>query len=163
MSGERYRFRVNPTLGEIEIEGTEEFVDRYWNELHSLVARVPVQHDEVEASEPSAAPIPAASQSDGVPETFGEYFNLFEDLSGTDEVLVAGYYHQMAVSEEDVFTTNEANELLKEQRVKVANASQSVQRNLSAKKVFKIGRAYRVSRQGEEYIRGLLDGVDGSA
>ena len=66
-------------------------------------------------------------------------------------MLLAGRFAQL-LSEDNSFSTKESNSLLLEQSVKVGNPSQCMTNNLKAKRVFKIGDRYRVSRPGEEYL-----------
>ena len=162
MTDARYRLRVIPATGEFEIEGTEEFVEKYWDELQSLITSAP-RSPEKEASPPSVVPPLEANGQSALPESFGEHLNRFDKLTDVDKVLVAGHFQQ-AVSTENVFTTKEANDLLIEQGVRVTNASECVRRNVTGKRVFKVaGRKYRVSQQGDKYIKELLEQAGPSA
>ncbi len=155
MAVERYRLRVNPATGEFEIEGSQEFVEKYWDELRPLIARSPVPPD---AKDVPLPPVASSSQSNGggaFPKTFGEYLNQFGKLNGADQMLVAGRFQQ-ATNKDDTFTTNEAGSLLAEQGVKLSNPSQANRANVKGKKTFKVkGRSFRVSPQGTEYIEQL--------
>jgi hypothetical protein len=70
-------------------------------------------------------------------------------------MLLAGAFAQSA-SDDNAFTTGEANQLLIEQGIKVGNPSQCMTNNLKAKRVFKVpGNKYRVSKQGHEHLQKL--------
>ncbi|MXY88579.1 MAG: hypothetical protein F4Y92_06960 [Dehalococcoidia bacterium] len=155
MTVERYRVRVNPATGEFEIEGSEEFVEKYWDVLQPLVTREPGPVHDV-ASQPPKAPVPEPSGRVTVPESFGEYWSRFGKLTDVDKALVAGHFVQEK-SDDDLFSTRELNKLLRGQGVKVSNPSQAVSANLSAKKVFKEGKGFRVSEEGEERVRELIE------
>ena len=157
MTDARYRLHVIPATGEFEIEGSEEFVEKYWEELQSLINSAPAPSEPQTSASPPAVPAPKPNGQDRLPQTFGEYLNLFSALTGVDQVLVAGHFQQ-ATNSERVFTTKEANDLLKEQSVKVSNASECVRQNVQGKKVFKVtARKYRISQPGEKYIKELLE------
>ncbi len=151
------RVRIKTGQGEIEIEGTEafvrEFVDTFDGLLESLKMR------------PEPAPIPdgqsledkvPVGQRADVPEVFGEYYQRFpSSISDIDRMLVASYFVQCHDSESS-FKTRAANQLLKGQGVKVANASECVRNSIRAKRVFALPQGkYRVSQAGVDYIKQL--------
>ncbi len=91
-----------------------------------------------------------------MPETFGEYLNQFKKgINQEEQMLVAGYYVQRT-SDGNSYTTKEANDLLKEQSIKVGNASQAVADSKAAKRVFALKRGkFRVSQPGVDHINSL--------
>jgi hypothetical protein len=46
--------------------------------------------------------------------------------------------------------------MLIEQGIKLSNPSQSMADNLKAKRVFKVGKNWKISKSGEDYLRTLL-------
>jgi hypothetical protein len=71
------------------------------------------------------------------------------------QILVAGQYAAMAHGDQ-TFPTAEASRLLVEQGIKLTNPAQSMTNNLKAKRVFKQGKGYKISREGTERINQLL-------
>jgi hypothetical protein len=89
------------------------------------------------------------------PTDFGELLlRLPNGVTATDQMLVAGYFAQRQ-NPDNVFATRDASGLLLEQGVKVGNPSQCMTNNLKAKRVFKVGTSYRVSRTGIDYANEL--------
>ena len=76
-------------------------------------------------------------------------------MTGTDQILVAGHYAAMNNAQQ-TFVTAEANKLLVEQSIKLANPSQSLKNNLNSKKVFKVGSRFKLSRDGIDRVNELL-------
>jgi|SRR5690625_2730769 len=163
---ENAKIKINITTGEIEISGSEEFVTSHINNVDELISLFPkiksrVNHnvaDNTSAETPSEA-IPSSSEQD-TPELFGEWFHSFEeDLSETDQALIAGYFIQQQ-SEENEFKTREVTDLLKEHGIVLSNTSLSLSRLKDKKSIFqtrKIGKTkyYRVSRTGESELEEL--------
>lgn len=153
------RIRIKIKAGELEIEGTESFVREHLEKYEDLIesfkeaqTETDIPQTETEVQEVSSA------MKDRLPETFGEYFHGFrKSISDIDKILIAGYFVQ-SKSPDSSFTTASANKLLLEQGVKLPNASQSVTRNKSSKKIFTVqGGKFRVSDQGIDYLRGLKE------
>lgn len=162
MEDKTARIRVNFSIGEIEIEGTEAFVREYVDEFEDLFecwrkqpkfGPAPQETAVTEQSPPSA-------KAD-MPETFGEYLHKYPgSITDTDRVLIAAHFIQCQVPEQ-CFTAREANELLTEQGIKVANVSSYVARLRKAKRVFVVSKEgkgkNRVSSSGIDYINQLLE------
>jgi hypothetical protein len=70
-------------------------------------------------------------------------------------MLVAGWYVQQA-SADKTFSTGDANQLLLGQGIKLSNPSQSLKNAIGAKRVFKVGKGYKVSKTGEEHLKTLM-------
>jgi hypothetical protein len=64
-------------------------------------------------------------------------------------MLVAGWFTQEH-SEDRLFSTRQANELLKEQGIKVGNPSQTIANLQTAKLIFREKGKYRIARLGQE-------------
>jgi hypothetical protein len=105
-------------------------------------------------SQRAAANQPTGQQD--LPELFGEYFAEFRsDVTDVDKVLIAASFVQARDSDR-VFSTKAANQLLLDQNIKVANASENVRRLTQTKRVFLVadGR-FRVSATGLEHLKTL--------
>ena len=91
------------------------------------------------------------------PAVFGEHLNQFpRSVTGVDKMLIAAHYVQ-ANDPDNMFTTRLANDLLKAQGVKVANATDCVKKSMKTKRVFAIEKGkYRVSKLGLEHLENLL-------
>jgi hypothetical protein len=146
-----HRIHLNLGAREFEVEGSAEFVERHASRLEELFA----SNRATQGDAPSP-PAPSHSQPRDQAETFGEALQAVASSAGTDRFLLAGSFVQ-AQSEDRLFTTREANELLKEQAVKLGNPSQTAANLLSAKMIFREKGKFRVSRQGEERLKQLRE------
>jgi len=143
----------------IELEGSETFVREQLDNLDSLLeVFAPSTGADDEGQEmPDQDTNPSTSESKSeMPETFGEYLNQFKKgLSQEEQMLIAGYFAQRK-STENSYTTKEANDLLKEQSIKVGNAAQAVAAGKNAKRLFALQRGkFRVSQAGVDHINTL--------
>jgi hypothetical protein len=157
MDAQNARFRINLTAREIEIEGSEDFVRDYTSKLNDfLSALVALPLAEPVSEYAASVGAESATMESEIPEDFGAFLLSFpKGVSDVDKVLIAGYHVQVQ-SDQDVFTTRKANDLLKAQGVKVANASQAVKHQKKAKRVFTVKSGqYRVSQDGIEYLNSL--------
>jgi hypothetical protein len=155
---EKARIRVSLTTGELEIEGTEAFVSQYAESIDAVLERL--RADGVVAPAGAAAPSSASSTGGSLPpvpvdvEPFGEVLHSLSSKSGTDQILLAGYYVGNSVAD-GTFSTNEAHARLIEQGVKLSNASQSMKNNLSSKRVFKVGTRFKIAKTGVDHLKSL--------
>jgi hypothetical protein len=154
--------RISLSAGEFEVEGPPTFIVQYDEVARQLLARLHSSASDAFNPPGSAAgtgagkPSPIASNGNGAWPEFGEAIHrLPRNASGTDLILVAGYYASTKHADQ-TFATAEASKLLVEQCIKVANPSQSMKNNLTAKKVFKVGSRFKISREGIERINLLL-------
>ena len=154
MAKEQYRIVLSRGDAHVEIEGSEEFVEKHWGALQSLITDAPVPGEETERDE--LGETPGETHVSESPHSFGEHLNRFGNLKDVDKALVAGHFQQTKFSDDNLFTTGEVNQLLKEQGLKLSNPSQSVRQNLTGKKVFRESGKFRVSKQGEDHISELL-------
>jgi hypothetical protein len=156
-SSDTGRIRINLSLGELEIEGTEAFVSQYADSIEAIVERL-----RSEAISPPAKLPPLASDAGTIrpsttassDEPFGEILHALASKSGTDQILLSGYYVAKD-SAEGTFSTSDAHQLLIEQGVKLSNASQSMKNNLTSKRVFKVGNRFKVARTGLDHLKAL--------
>lgn len=162
MEDKTARIRVNFSISEIEVEGTEafvrEYVDKFEDLLESWKKQPKVRSTPQEMVVTEQAPAPSKAD---MPEEFGEYLQQFpRSITDLDRVLIAAYFVQ-SHDHEDCFTTRSTNKLLTEQGHKVANASDCVKKSTKTKRVFlvsSLGKGkYRVSSSGIDYINDLLE------
>ncbi len=154
MTGDRIRVRANLTAGELELEGPPDTVSEWWERLWPEVRR--------EKGGTARASIQGTNEqrqpeiTSDLPEVFGEYYTTYRsDVTDVDKVLVAAAFVQAKESDRS-FTTKAANQLLIDQNVRVANASENVRRLMQTKRVFVLsGGKYRVSEAGFEHLRTL--------
>lgn len=152
------RIRINLSTKEFEVEGSEEFVKEYAEKIENLLSsfantKIPtsILPDDTADHNPDT---PRATE---LTATFGEYLNGFpSSVTDVDRILIAGFYVQ-AHSAENSFNTLSANELLKEQGIKLVNAAASLKQNKSSKRIFSLTKGnYRVSQTGNTHIENLL-------
>lgn len=167
MSAE-HRIRVNLADKEIEIQGTEEFVEKHLERvdeiLNSMRSATASAGRETEESPGSTQTSSASSESElTVPEYFGQWLHRFRsaDLTEADQALIAGYFLEKRSEEED-FMTSEVNDALDEARISLSNTSRSIRQLSEDGQVYptrKDGRSqrYRVSKEGEEYLISIME------
>jgi len=158
---EAARVRINLATGELEIEGSETFVSQYADPIASALERLLENGPSAPVAAPAAVAIPvtaAASPAGPAPtsadEPFGQVLHSLTSKSGTDQILLAGYYHSKTTSD-GTFSTNDAHALLIEQGVKLSNASQSMKNNLTSKRAFKVGSRFKIAKIGVDHLKTL--------
>ncbi|WP_314093980.1 hypothetical protein [Microbacterium foliorum] len=161
-AGSTSRVHINLSSGELDIRGSEEFVSQYADSIEDLLQRL--RTEPIPAAAPVApvlgSPDLASIETSKVAqpstrlEPFGEALHTLASKSGTDQILLAGYYVSEA-SGDGTFATAEANKLLIEQGIKLSNASQSLKNVLAAKRVFKVGSRYKVARSGIDFLKSM--------
>lgn len=156
------RLRISLSTGEFEVEGPETFISKYEEMTRQILTRLCDPNSAVFTPQTLAGPSSAegtqasAAAVEGAWPEFGEAIHkLPRGATGTDQILLAGQYASTAHADQ-TFPTAEASKLLIEQGIKLANPSQSMKNNLAAKRVFKSGRGYKISREGTERINQLL-------
>lgn len=166
MENERTRIRINLTQREIEIEGSEKFLEKHQETIDQFIAeakkspssnsRQPNTVNQLNNSNEEIKPKIVHSGSLHIPDSFGEFYTQVKrDISISDKTLVAGYYGQIT-SEDGLFAPKDVSALLNEQSVKVSNANAFVKSLLSSGKIYKQSGKYKVSENGVEYIKQLL-------
>jgi HPt (histidine-containing phosphotransfer) domain-containing protein len=158
------KFKLNLKNGEVEIEGSEEFVERQIHGLESLLELIgasnQVMDEEPESQEQIEQAESRTSTSDGMPSTFGEWLHAFKsDINDLDKALVTARYVQHESSTND-FKTSEVNKSLKDHGIKLSNPSTSLKRLIQKKYLFqtrKNGKLIymRVSVEGQNHLETL--------
>ncbi|SRR5258708_25681844 len=159
---EKAKIRINLNSREIEIEGSEAFVEKYSETINNYIEIIKTPSRSNPQSLISSQREEGQSQfssternADSVPDSFGEYYSRFpKSMKDVDKILVAGYFHQQK-SGNNSFSTQEAASLLIEQGVKLSNAAAFLKANLTANKIFKHDGKFRISENGVDYIKKL--------
>lgn len=160
MTSNQCRVRFCRSTGEVEIEGSPEFVSEWWERVSPEIgpaglseAGLRSEGSGTKVVYASVSAVGAGSANGGIPENFGEYLQQFPDgVSDLDKVLIAAAFSQSRTVDQ-TFTTKAANELLMDQKIRVANASQSVRRLIESKRAFAVsGGRFCVSKTGLDYL-----------
>jgi len=145
--------RVSINLGELEIEGTQEYVETFRVVVDALIDRLGAGANTRNTG--SSLQVKSGSAIEHDTEFPEALLSLPSSVTGGDQLLVASWFVQRS-SSDNTYSTAEANKLLVDQGVKLANASQSNTNALKAKRVFKVGKRFRLSSKGDDYVRALL-------
>jgi hypothetical protein len=164
---ENTRIKINLNTGEIELEGSEDFVKNQISAIPDLLTKISgtlpkrislhshpqTETNLVEQAKHEEAPMP---------DNFGEWLNKFaKKLQQVDIVLATGYFKQKN-SEDNAFETSEINKLLKEQGIKLSNAAVFLKLLQQSKFAIIIGKRgklnrFRISPDGEAHIKELQE------
>lgn len=166
------KFKLNLRTGEIEIEGSEEFIEKQILNLSSLAELfIAVSKSEPIPEDDSESELDSLLDSSGkdpdtkvfeVPDSFGEFYHKFrDDTTDKDKALIAGYFVQ-SKSAKNEFKTIEVNKILKELGIKLSNPTTSIKYLANDKYVFQTRKEgalhyMRVSQDGLEYLKTLLN------
>lgn len=145
------RIRIALQNAAFEVEGSEAFVTKYSTTIDSLIERL----SDGASKRTSGSGSAGHTTEDSDWGEFPEALHQVRGKSATDQILVAGFYAALA-NGNGIFSTGDANKLLVGQGIKLPNPSQSLANNLKNKRVFKQGKDWKVSKQGEEELGALL-------
>jgi hypothetical protein len=168
---EAARFKLNLKSGEIEIEGSEDFVEKQIQTLECLISLIKTASEtsndmssdisNLSTEESDVKPLTITSVGDNViPETFGEWLHTFKkDIMDIDKCLITARFIQ-SKSQTNDFKTSEVNHALKEHGIKLSNPSSSLGILVNKKLLFqtrKVGslKFFRVSREGQDNLAKL--------
>jgi len=153
MESSNTRVRINFTSREIEVEGPPEYVDDMLNRFADKLQTFSECGDGKEAV-PTEPKSHSNVESVELPAAFGEYIHsLPRNMTEADQALIAGYFVQARLSDDKTFTTKDVNEALREQGIKLSNASACIRRNTETRRVFVVAKGnFRVSQSGMERI-----------
>lgn len=155
------KIRINLSLREFEIEGSEDFINSHTKKIESFLeilktSPAPVQQI-VQQTPPKNNlhnPTPKANMDSSMPETFGEYFHGFpKSIKDGDKLLAAGYFAQ-SVSDDASFATSDATALLLEQGIKLSNPAVFIKNNIDVKRLIKLGKnKFKISADGVDHLQ----------
>lgn len=166
---EQARAKINFKTGEIELEGSEQFVQSQLENMDTIVdfmallasgsqngLQNSIEEEELEivAEEEQEKLASSGEQNLEIPPTFGEWLHKFKDeLTDSDEALLTAYYVQKQSPQND-FKTSEVNKSLQEHGIKLVNPSHTLTR-LTVKKLL-----FQTRKDGKlRYMRVSADGV----
>lgn len=171
---ETTRVKINLYSGEIELEGSEKFVENQLENLDSIIELISsvrkteknkVSHDinnEQESSDNDIDDQPNTNPKGiSVPSSFGEWMHKFrDDVNDLEKCLLTAYYVQNGSPQND-FKTREVNDSLKEHGIKLSNPSTSLKRLVEKKLLFQTRKNgavkfMRVSQDGMQLLKSLL-------
>jgi uncharacterized protein YciI len=156
MNEDRARIRITIGDSELEVEGDQEFIERFDDTISVLLERLRRACESVSPRTHTGGGNATFSSSAASGASFGEQLHtLPKSATATDQILLAGRFAQND-GQDNTFSTGEANKLLLEQAVKVSNPSQCMKNNLVAKRVFKVGDRYRVAKSGDDHLATLI-------
>jgi len=167
MENPQVKIRINLSQAEIEVEGSEEFVEKHIDKMEKYFRLIKINIPSVlsVASETATnvsdshekAISPRADLLNNVteiPTQFGEWIHKFPtSASDAQKVLFAGYYCQKQ-SENNSFNSILVNKLLIDHGIKLSNTSARIKDLLDSKKIFLVegkGRksTFRIAREAE--------------
>ena len=164
------RARINFKTGEVELEGSEQFVQGQLANIDTIADYITllatdnsldeesiVEQEEIAAvAEEEQEKLASTSEQElQVPNTFGEWLHGFkDDVNDLEKALITAYYVQKQSPQND-FKTSEVNKFLQEHGVKLSNPSNSLGR-LAEKKLL-----FQTRKDGKlKYMRVSSDGVN---
>ena len=141
-----HRIRVDYLNRAFEVEGPVEFVESHASRLEDAFSSTAPGISNARTPVPKAGP-----EGKGA---FGEVLHRLTSTSGTDRLLLAALYVEDA-SPDNLFTTGEANALLKQQRIKLSNASQTASNLQKAKFVFREKGKLKITQSGLDRLTAI--------
>lgn len=166
---ETAKFKINLRAGEIEIEGSEDFVEKQIKTLESLLVLVKQggssfadDNTEKSTSVEGISGLPEIGHADknNIPDTFGEWMHTFKsEIMDLDKALITARFVQSKSKSND-FKTSEVNKALKEHGIKLSNPSASLASLVDKKLMFQTRKEgtlkyLRVSEDGQKSLSKL--------
>jgi hypothetical protein len=176
---ESTRVKINIKTGEVEFEGSEEFVQNQMDNLDTIIDLVSSNitlseaRPEIVPENTSATPeedsesietedISNDTSSFSVPSSFGEWMHKFKDsINDLEKALVTAYFVQHQSDKND-FKTLEVNKSLRDHGIKLSNPSQALKQLDTKKYLFQTRkegtkvRFMRVSQDGVSHLKTLV-------
>lgn len=161
-------FKINLRTGEIEISGSEQFVERRIAQLEDIIklSNVTPKSPAPDLRLPEQVAVAATSNSEEtngggeMPASFGEWLHGFKDSANDiQKALITARYVQYQSQSND-FKTAEVNKSLKDHGIRLSNPSQSLKQLVAKKYIFqtrKVGtlKFMRVSTDGQKHLDSL--------
>jgi hypothetical protein len=159
MMDDKARIKINLTQREFEVEGPIDFVKEvYAIEFEKFLELFPKGAVSTHSPAKPPAVIPQDTSAEcELPDAFGKLRGVLKGCTDVEKVLVAGYWVERN-NPDGTFTTREANKALKDQRMKVTNASQCVINCIDKGWIFKHEGKFRVLDEGIEHLNNLIKG-----
>lgn len=163
------KFKLNLKTGEIEVEGSEAFVERQIETLENLIQLMEIKpivgSEDASTTNESTENEHTGSEdvtitTEKLPSTFGEWMHTFKtELSDLDKALITARFVQSQFPAND-FKTSDVNKALKDHGIKLSNPSVTLKRLGEKKLMFqtrKVGklRYMRVSVDGQKHLNTL--------
>lgn len=169
------RARINFKTGEVELEGSEQFVQDQLANIDAIAEYMALlatnnSVDEESITEQEEIAIAAEEEEEKlssvgeqelqIPSTFGEWFHRFRnEINDLEKALVTAYYVQKQSPQND-FKTSEVNKFLQDHGVKLPNPSTSLKRLAEKKLIFQTRKSgklryMRVSSDGVKHLKSL--------
>ena len=167
------RIRINLSTLELEVEGSEAFVNSHAEQIDEFLDLLKRRAEEApilsntghgsltENEEPGEdheeETFHQKSALGPVPETFGEfYLRAAKNINDIDKVLLGGYFIQHK-NDKNIFSTREVSAVLKENGIYLKNPSHSIKLNLDARRIFAVKKGcFRVSEDGLERLSSVV-------
>ena len=173
MTAHNARIRINLSTLELEVEGSEEFVNSHAGQIEEFLELLKKRAEEapvmlsttngslaetdMEENGQEEEPVKQKSALGPVPETFGEfYLRAAKNTNDIDKVLLGGYFIQHK-NDKNIFSTREVSAVLKENGIYLKNPSHSIKLNLDARRIFAVKKGcFRVSEDGLERLSSVV-------
>lgn len=152
MAAEQVRVRISLSEGEFEIDAIKEYVEEFRNVIDSLLKALAESGPSTSAKRGHVRKEVDEDGGISFPEAL---YKLSSSASGAEKMLVAARFAQKA-SSDNTFSTAEANKMLTDQAIKLANPSQTLANMLKSKRIFKVGKRFRLSQIGDESVDNLI-------
>ncbi len=155
----QFSIRINLSAKEFELTGSEEFIETYYNKLSDMIKSSGIENHSDGAASLSESKIREKKEAFF---SFENLLNKFSEKSvtNTDKILITGYYMQLKYK--DGFYTKDVKNLLLDYGIKIENPSQLIKNSINTNKIISVGRGkFKVSQNGEKYIKGLLPDLFG--
>ncbi len=167
------RIRINLSTLELEVEGSEEFVNTHAEKIGEFMELLKKKSNEmpvmvssnngadaekVQEEEPNQEEETQQKSALGaIPETFGEfYLRAAKNINDIDKVLLGGYFIQHK-NDNNIFSTREVSAVLKDNGIYLKNPSHSIKLNLDARRIFAVKKGcFRVSEDGLERLLSVV-------
>lgn len=167
------RIRINLSTLELEVEGTEDFVNTHADKIGEFLdllkkksLETPVMFGKANGTATESSQEEEGKEDDEsqvksalgpVPETFGEfYLRASKNINDIDKVLLGGYFIQHK-NDKNIFSTREVSAVLKENGIYLKNPSHSIKLNLDARRIFSVKKGcFRVSEEGMERLSSVV-------